>query len=104
MIKCVNRWRQSSVQAEYLSINEGGEGQIVKQISKVFPHVRVAVFAQTLVVEAVDLRNLSGFVVAAKNSDSFTIADLESDQKCHCLYRVVAAVNVVAHEQVVCVG
>lgn len=92
------------MQAEYLSVNECGEGQIVEQISKVFPHVRISIFAQTLVVESVDLRDLTGLVVAAQDGDSFSVADLQSDQQRHCLHRVVAAIDVVAHEQVVCVG
>lgn len=64
------------MQAEYLSVNECGEGQIVEQISKVFPHVGIPIFAQTLVVESVDLRDLTGFVVAAQDGDSFSVANL----------------------------
>lgn len=92
------------MQAEYLTVNECGEGQIVEQISKVFPHVRIPIFAQTLVVESVDLGDLTGFMVAAEDGDSFTIADLEGHQQRHCLHRVVAAIDVVTHEQVICVG
>lgn len=92
------------MQAEYLSINEGGEGQIVEQIGKVFPHIRIAIFAQTFVVEAVHLSNLSRLVIATQDGDSFTITDLESDQQRHRLHRIVTAIDIVAHEQVICVG
>lgn len=92
------------MQAENLSINEGGEGQIVEQIGEVLPHIRIAVFAQTFVVEAVDLSNLSRFVVAAQDGDSFAVADLQSDKQRHRFHRVVAAIDVVAHEQVIRVG
>lgn len=91
------------MQAEDLSVDESGEGQIVEQIGEVLPHIRIAVFAKTFVVEAVDLRNLSRFVVAAEDGDSFTIADLQGDQQCHRFHRVVAAIDVVTHEQVICV-
>lgn len=86
------------MQAEYLTINEGGKGQIVEQIGEVLPHIRIAIFAETLVIKAIHLRNLSRFVVSAQNSDSLAIADLQSDQKSHCLHRVVAAIDIVAHE------
>lgn len=92
------------MQAENLSINEGGERQIVEQIGEVLPHVGISVFAQTFVVESVDLRDLSRLVVAAQDGDSFTITDLKGDEQCHRLDGVVAAIDVVAHEQVVRVG
>lgn len=86
------------MQAEYLSINKGGEGQIVEQISEVFPHVGVAVFAQTFIVEAINLGDLTGFVVAAKNGDSLTVAHLECDKQRNCFHRVIAAIDIVTHE------
>ena len=33
--------------------------EIIKQVGEVFPHIRVAIFAQTLVIEPVDLQDNS---------------------------------------------
>lgn len=51
-------------QETHLVINEGSEGEVVKQIGKEPPHISVSIFPQTLVIEAVHLRDLSRFVVS----------------------------------------
>ena len=43
-------------------------------------------------------------MIASKNSESILETDLQSDKKCHCLYRVITAIDVITHEQVVGVG
>lgn len=50
---------------QYLVIDDGGKTEQVKDLNTHLPHVDAPVLAQTLVVEAVDLRDLSGLVVAA---------------------------------------
>lgn len=92
------------MQAEYLSINEGGERQIVEQVGEILPHIRIPVFSQTFVVESVNLRDLSRLVISTEDGDSFAIANLESDEECYSLNRVVSTIDVVAHEQIVCIG
>ena len=92
------------MEAEDLILDHSCEGQEVKKISVVFPHVSVAIFAQALIVEAVDLRNLSGLVVAAQDRDPVLKADLQGHEQGDSLYRVVATVNVVTHEEVVGIG
>lgn len=47
----------------YLAIDDGGEGQVVKDLGAVSPHGDRAVLAEALVVEAVDLCDLPGLVV-----------------------------------------
>jgi len=89
------------VQTEDLVVDEGRQRQEVEQVCEVLPHVGVAVLAQALIVEAVNLRDLARLVVAAQDSDAAGIADLERDQQSHGLDGEVAAVNVVAHEEVV---
>lgn len=56
---------QAAVEAEDLVVDEGSEGKEVEEVGEVLPHVRVAVLAQALVVEAVDLGDLAGLVVTA---------------------------------------
>ena len=43
-------------------------------------------------------------MVATKNCDSLTIAYFKCNEKSDCLNAVVAAIDIVAHEQVVSVG
>ena len=86
-----------------LILDEGCEREVVEQISKVSPHVRVAVFPQAFVVEAVHLRDLPRLVVAAQDGDAVAVAQLEGDKESDRLYGVVSSVDVITHEEVVCV-
>lgn len=65
------------MQAENLAVNQSRQWQVVKQVREELPHVRIAIFAQALVVEAVDLGDLAGLVVAAQNCDSLTVSHLK---------------------------
>ena len=47
------------MEAENLLLNDRSQGQVVKEISKILPHIGVAVFAEALVIETVNLGNLS---------------------------------------------
>ena len=83
--------------------NEGGEGEVVEEVGEVSPNVGVAVLSQALVIEAVHLRDLSGFVVSAEDSDTVSETQLECYEEGDSLDRVIASIDVVAHEEVVCV-
>jgi hypothetical protein len=96
VIESVDAGGQTAVQAEDLVVDEGGEGQVVEEVGEVLPDVGVAVLAQTLVVEAVDLSDLAGLVVATKNGDALRVSNLESDEEGDGLDGVVATVDVVA--------
>lgn len=79
-------------------------GQIIKRIRKMLPHVGIPVFSKTLIVKPVHLSNLSGFVIAAEDGDAVSKADFEGDEERDRFERVVAAVDVVSHEEVVGFG
>lgn len=96
VIESIDARRETSVEAEDLVVDEGGKGKVVKQVGEVLPDVGISVLAETLVVEAVDLGDLTRLVVAAKDGDALGISDLQGDKQGHCLNRVVATVNVVA--------
>lgn len=83
------------MKAEDLVVDEGCEREVIEQVGEVLPDVRVAVLAQALVVETVDLCDLSRLVVAAQDGDSLGVPNLEGDEKSHCLDRVVTSIDVV---------
>lgn len=77
VIERVDGRAEATVQAEYLAVHQRGQRQEVEQIGEVLPYGRVAVFAETLVVETVHLGDLAGLVVAAKDCYSFTVPHLQ---------------------------
>lgn len=64
--------------ASYLAINDGRQGQIVKYLSAVSPDSDRTVLAETLVVETVDLGDLSGLVVSSNQCYPVWITHLRS--------------------------
>lgn len=61
----------------HLAVNDGRQAEVVKDLGAVAPHGHRAIFAQALVVEAVDLGDLAALVVASDQGDSVRIADLQ---------------------------
>lgn len=88
----------------HLVIDQSGQGEIIKQIRKELPDVGVSVLSQTLVVKTVNLGDLTRLVVSSEDGHSVPISELERDEQRDRLDRVVSSVDIVAHEQVVCVG
>ena len=58
---------------EDLIVDDGGQAEVVEDLRAVAPHVHAAVLLQTLVVEAIHLRNLAGLVVTTNKSYSVGI-------------------------------
>ena len=95
------RTRFAQAQATYLVVNQRREREIVKEIGKVLPHVRVSVLAETLVVEAVHLGDLSRLVVTTQDRHSVAVSHLERNEQGNRLDTVVATVDIVTHEEIV---
>ena len=93
MVQGVNAGGETAVETEDLVVHQSCEGQIVKQVSEILPHIGIAVFAQALVIEPVHLQvttlfssvmikgfshlsNLSRLVIATKDGDSFPESNL----------------------------
>ncbi len=84
------------MKAEDLVIDESGEWEVVEEVGEVLPYVCVAVLAQTLVVESVDLGNLTRLMVSSEDGDTLWVADLKCDEESDGLNGVVPTVDVVA--------
>jgi len=54
----------------HLSVYQGSERQVVKQICEVLPDVGIAILPETLVVEAIHLSDLSRLMVPTQDGDS----------------------------------
>ena len=95
VVESVDRRAQSTVQTEDLVFDESSKGEVIEEVGKVFPNVGVAVFPQALVVETVDLSDLTGLVVATEDGNTLRVTNLQTDQKGYSLDGIVASVDVI---------
>jgi len=92
------------VQTKDLVFDEGGQRKIVEEIRKHLPNVGTSVFAKAFVIEAINLCDLSAFVVPSQNGQTVLITYLEGNEKGNGFDGIVATIDIVAHEKVVGVG
>jgi hypothetical protein len=83
-----------------LTVDDSADGEVVEDLGAVLPGVGVAVLSVDLIVEAVDGGDLSRFVVASEEGDSFGVFDLEAEEVFEGFDRVVAAINKIPDEDV----
>lgn len=95
VVKGINARGETSVEAEDLVVDKGGQGKIIKQVRKVLPDIGIAILAEALVVESVDLCDLAGLVVSTKDGNSLGVADFEGNKESDCFDRVVTSINVI---------
>ena len=86
LVDGLDHGREAAVEAEDLVLDERCDGEVVEEVGEHLPDVGAAVLAKTLVVEAVDLGDLAGLVVAPEYCDSAWVPDLHGDEVRHCLY------------------
>jgi len=94
---------QATVHGEDLLINDGGNGQAVEAVGKCLPQLDV-VASLALIVEAVDAVDGGTLVVAAENEEVLGVLDLVGQEKADGLEGLLATVDVVTEEKVVCLG
>lgn len=88
----------------YLVLDQGSKGEVVKEVGEGLPDISVAVLSEALVIESVDLSNLTRFMVSTQDGDTVLVAELEGDQEGDSLDRVVTTIDIVSHEEVVGIG
>jgi len=59
IVEGINAWGETSVEAEDLVVNQGGERKVVEKICEVFPDVCVSVLSEALIIETIDLSDLA---------------------------------------------
>lgn len=116
-----NLGAQTTVHTKNLAIHNGGENEEIKHLTACFPYRRIAVLLLTLLVEAIDLGDLSGLVVATNENDAVRVPgcalvmgasmkgrdgllSLEAHQQRKCLQAEVASVDKVAQEDEAGIG
>jgi len=104
LINCLAIGRQSAVDAPNLAVNEGGDAQAVKDIATELPRIPVPVLSLALIVKAINLCDLATFVISAQKNNVLRVLGLEEEQERPRLNRIVAPVNVIAHENVARAG
>lgn len=87
---------QSAVDAENFAVDDGAEGHEVKDLAACFPDGSVAVFLHAFFVEAVNLGDLAGFMVAADKGDAVGVFGFEAEEEGQGFEGEIAAVDVVA--------
>jgi len=92
--------REAPVHAEDLVIDDGSDGEAVEAVGEELPEAD-AEAALALVVEAVDAVDGGALVVAPEQEEVVRVPDLVRQQQADGLDALLAAVHVVAQEQVV---
>ena len=72
-------WTQPSVYAEYPSVHNSTQCEVVEDLTTPSPNVAAPVFSLALVIEAVHLGDLSRLVISADERHSFGVADFEGE-------------------------
>jgi hypothetical protein len=83
------------MKAEDLAIDQGCEREVVEEIGEVFPDIGIPIFAEALVIEAIDLSDLTGFMVTTQNGNALWVADLKGDKESDGFNGIVTAINIV---------
>ena len=55
LIEGVNGRRETTMEAEDLTLDNSCQGKIIKKLGESFPHIGVSILSQTLIVEAVPI-------------------------------------------------
>ena len=85
LVESLDVWREAGMDAEDLALNDGSDAEVVEDVSAILPGISIAVFSDSLVVEAVGGRNLSRFVVTAKQGNPVWVLELQAHQILECL-------------------
>lgn len=92
-------WRQPSVHAEHPPSHHCSNGQEFERIGDCFPQAD-SKLALALIVEAVDLVELTAFMISAEEEEVEGILDLVGHEQAKALKGLFAAINIVPQEEI----
>jgi hypothetical protein len=74
LVECSDLRAEAAVYAKDFAVDDRAESHEVEDLTACFPDRCIAVFLNTFFVEAVDLGDLAGFVVAAHECDAVRVS------------------------------
>ena len=86
---------------EDLLVDDCCNGQAIEAVRECLPELDV-VSSLALIVEPIDAVNGRAFVVATEDEEVFRVFDLVCEQQTDGLERLLASINVITKEEVVC--
>lgn len=86
--------------AEDAIVDDGGEREVIEDVSAVSPNIERAVLPQAFIVKSVDLGDLPALVVSPDQRDQVGIADFIGEEQQKGLNAVEAPVHEIAQEKV----
>jgi len=95
IVEGIDAGGETSVEAEDLVVDKGSKGEVVEEIGEILPYVGVAIFSETFIIEPIDLRNLTGFVVATEDGDALRISNFEGYKESDSLNGIVTSINII---------
>mmetsp|Transcript_23280 Transcript_23280/g.38919 ORF Transcript_23280/g.38919 Transcript_23280/m.38919 type:complete len:232 (-) Transcript_23280:380-1075(-) len=94
-------WREASMHAQDLLIHQRGHRQAVEAVCERLPEANV-VAALALVVKPIDAVDRSTLMVASQQEEILGVLNLVREQEADSLQALLAAVDIIPKEQVVC--
>ena len=68
------------MQAENFLFNHSGKGKVIKEVSEVFPHIRIPVLSQTLIIETIHLCDLTWLMISTEDGNAVLVSHLQTYQ------------------------
>ena len=69
--------------AQNFLLDQSCKWQKIEQICKIFPYVSITIFSHALIVETINLRDLSSFVISSQDCYSISPSDFDCDKESH---------------------
>jgi hypothetical protein len=95
--------RESTVHAQDLLVNDGCNWEAVEAISEGLPEFNI-VAAFAFIVETIDAVDRGALVVASQKEEILWVLNFVGEEEANCLKRLLAAVDVITEEEIVCIG
>ena len=67
-----------------------------------YPNIRITILSKAFIVKAINLGDLTNFVVSSKNSEPVFEANFKGYEERYCFNRIITSVDIIAHENIIC--